>query len=61
MLVNENVGVPWLMLNHAGLNVLIHPQGENAYDDHTIHALWLGTPLPLLVDRLRRNREPQPA
>jgi len=52
--------VPWLMLNHGGLDVLIHPQGEDAYDDHTVHALWLGTPLPLRVERLRRNRVPQP-
>ena len=34
--------VPWLMLNRGGLDVLVHPQTGNAYDDHTIHALWLG-------------------
>src|ERR1700724_588059 len=27
--------VPWLMLNHAGLNVLVHPETADAYDDHT--------------------------
>jgi len=46
--------VPWLMLNHAGLDVLIHPQTGNAYEDHTAHALWLGTKLPLNEARLRR-------
>ncbi len=46
--------VPWLMLNHAGLNVLIHPQTGDAYDDHAIHALWLGSKLPLRLDGLRR-------
>ena len=50
--------VPWLMLNRDGLSVLVHPETEDAYDDHTIHALWLGTPLPLRVEGLRRNREP---
>src|SRR5512135_151235 len=30
--------VPWLMLNRGGLDVLVHPQTEDAYDDHAIHA-----------------------
>ena len=46
--------VPWLMLNRSGLNVLVHPETGEAYDDHTRHALWLGTPLPLRTDVLRR-------
>ena len=46
--------VGWLTLNHAGLNVLIHPQTGNPYDDHAIHALWLGSKLPLQLDVLRR-------
>jgi DOPA 4,5-dioxygenase len=53
--------VPWLMLNRGGLSVLVHPQTEDAYDDHTSHALWLGAPLPLRVEGLRRNRARQPA
>jgi len=53
--------VPWLMLNRGGLSVLVHPQTEDAYDDHTIHALWLGAPLPLRVEALRRNRNRKPA
>ena len=52
--------VPWLMLNRGGLKVLVHPQTDDAYDDHTIHALWLGAPLPLRVERLRRSRERTP-
>lgn len=48
--------VPWLMLNRGPLTVLVHPQAENAYDDHTAHAMWLGGPLPLRVDVLRRAR-----
>jgi aromatic ring-cleaving dioxygenase len=48
--------VPWLMLNRNGLNVLVHPQAANAYDDHATHAMWLGTPLPLKLEVLRRDR-----
>jgi aromatic ring-cleaving dioxygenase len=48
--------VPWLMLNRGGLNVLVHPETADAYDDHTINAMWLGTPLPLRLDILRRAR-----
>jgi aromatic ring-cleaving dioxygenase len=46
--------VPWLMLNRAGLDVLVHPLAGNAYDDHTVYAMWLGDKLPLKLDVLRR-------
>ena len=49
--------VPWLMLNRGGLTILVHPQTGDAYDDHAVHALWLGTPLPLRLDGLRRSRQ----
>jgi aromatic ring-cleaving dioxygenase len=39
--------VPWLMLNRRGLSVLVHPNTGRARDDHLMHALWLGTPLPV--------------
>jgi aromatic ring-cleaving dioxygenase len=46
--------VPWLMLNRGGLDVLVHPLAGNAYDDHTVYAMWLGEKLPLRLDVLRR-------
>jgi len=46
--------VPWLMLNRAGLDVLVHPLTESSYDDHSRNALWLGTPVPMQLDMLRR-------
>lgn len=45
--------VPWLMLNREGLDVLVHPLTENAYDDHSKNALWLGTPVPQRLEILR--------
>ena len=44
--------VPWLMLNREGLNVLVPPLPESNYDDHSKYAVWLGTPVPLRLDRL---------
>ncbi|HEX2151746.1 MAG TPA: DOPA 4,5-dioxygenase family protein [Stellaceae bacterium] len=48
--------VPWLMLNRGDLDVLVHPQTSDSYKDHAVHALWLGTPLPLRLDALRGGR-----
>jgi aromatic ring-cleaving dioxygenase len=50
--------VPWLMLNRAGLNILVHPQTGNAHADHTEHASWLGAKLPLRLEVLRRGGPP---
>ena len=44
--------VPWLMLNRAGLTILVHPLTGNDYDDHAHYALWLGAVLPLRLDQL---------
>jgi aromatic ring-cleaving dioxygenase len=51
--------VPWLMLNREGLNVLVHPLTGDSVADHTRCAAWLGTPLPLRLDVLRRGPRPQ--
>jgi aromatic ring-cleaving dioxygenase len=47
--------VPWLMLNREGLDILVHPLTEDMVDDHSIYALWLGTPVSLKLDTLQRR------
>jgi aromatic ring-cleaving dioxygenase len=47
--------VPWLMLNRAGLNILVHPETTDAYTDHAVNALWLGEKLKLRLDFLRNQ------
>jgi DOPA 4,5-dioxygenase len=43
---------PWLALNRRGLSVLLHPETGRQRADHTLHAMWLGTELPLKVELL---------
>jgi len=47
--------VPWLMLNRNGLSVLVHPNTGDEYEDHATYRLWLGAPLPLRLDVLKRG------
>jgi DOPA 4,5-dioxygenase len=43
------------MLNREGLNVLVHPLSGDNYDDHSKYAMWLGTPVPLRLERLSKK------
>lgn len=46
--------VPWLMLHHEALAVLIHPSTDDEVSDHTDRALWLGKQLELNIELLRQ-------
>jgi DOPA 4,5-dioxygenase len=51
--------VPWLMLNRDGLDVLVHPLTDNSYDDHSCYAVWLGNPVALRLNTMRRGYRPE--
>lgn len=50
--------VPWLMLNHQGLSILVHPNSGHPREDHLHNALWLGRPLPLKPEVLPDREDP---
>ena len=47
--------VPWLMFNREGLDILVHPLTDDMVDDHTVYAMWLGTPIKLKLDTMQRR------
>ena len=50
--------VPWLMFNRNRLDVLVHPLSEDSVRDHQDDGLWLGTPVPLKLHRMRPGYTP---
>jgi len=48
--------VPYLMLNRAGLDVLVHPLTEDAVEDHSRFAIWLGNSVALKLHTLPHGR-----
>lgn len=49
--------VPWLMLNHEGLDILIHPETGDDVGDHADRSLWIGEKLELDIKFLQRVRK----
>jgi len=48
--------VPYLMLNRAGLDILVHPLTTDAVEDHSSFAIWLGKPVELKLHTLPHGR-----
>ena len=48
--------VPYLMVHRDGLDVLVHPLTEDAVEDHSSYAIWLGNPVELKLHTLPRGR-----
>jgi DOPA 4,5-dioxygenase len=46
--------VPWLMVNRAGLSIFVHPTTDDPVADHDTNPLWMGDPLPIHIEFVRR-------
>ena len=53
--------VPWLMLNHGRLSILVHPNTANPRRDHLADPIWIGAALAVHGDILPEESEKEDA
>jgi aromatic ring-cleaving dioxygenase len=53
--------VPWLMLNHGSLSVLVHPNTANPRRDHLVNPIWIGPSLDVHGDKLPEEADAEHA
>jgi aromatic ring-cleaving dioxygenase len=51
--------VPWLMLNHGTLSILVHANSGHPRQDHVADRIWIGAALPI-VEEVLPEHEDQP-
>lgn len=49
--------VPWLMLNHGRLSILVHPNSGRPRQDHVEDRIWIGKALPLAEEVLPERED----
>ncbi|WP_298255352.1 DOPA 4,5-dioxygenase family protein [Bradyrhizobium sp.] len=53
--------VPWLMLNHGRLSILVHPNTANPRRDHLADPVWIGAALAVHGEILPEEAEKEEA
>jgi len=46
--------IPWLAMNRKDIDILVHPNTGDGYEDHVQNRMWLGNSRDLMYDALRR-------